>query len=155
MMSANNSLIHKPTVICSTDKDLRTVPSLNYNISTKLLQTITPDIANYNFWKQILIGDSTDNIPSPYGLGEMGAEEWLDKVKGDEDMDYYLSILPFYKSFLHRTDKKGNLKTKWYQSLLERRESTDGVAEEIILEVGNLLWMHRTLDKEERWKLPI
>ena len=164
LLSANDSLIQKPTVICSTDKDLRTVPSLNYNITTKLLQRITPEVASFNFWKQILIGDPTDNIPSPYGLGEVGADEYLSFIwekllksgYTNLDRDYYQAILPFYRNHLSRRDKKGNLKTKWYDAMLKR---TDGTAydsvEGIILEVGNLLWMHRTLDPEERWVLPV
>lgn len=135
------------SVICSTDKDLRTVPSINYNISTGLLQRIDYAKSLYNFYFQLLIGDSTDNIPSPYGLGEIGASKILKDLIGSEnEKDYYQTILPAYHEFLLKTDKEGNYKTKWF---------TDQDPKDILWEIGNLLWMHRTLDPEERWNPPL
>lgn len=136
----------KNSVICSTDKDLRTVPSKNYNISTGVLQEISPEQSLYNFYFQLLIGDSTDNIPYPYGLGEVTAHKILSGVDEEKtEENYYQTILPAYFSQLQKKDKEGNFKTKWYK---------EQPLEEILWEVGNLLWMHRTLDPEERWKPP-
>ncbi len=136
----------KDSIICSTDKDLRTVPSINYNISTGLLQEISYSKSLYNFYFQLLIGDSTDNIPSPHGLGEVSAHRILKELTGSEnEKDYYQTILPEYINCLNKVDKEGNYKTKWYQ---------EQDINKILWEVGNLLWMHRTLDPEERWSLP-
>jgi hypothetical protein len=142
MMSANHEILvdqgHTP-IICSSDKDLKTVPSLNYNITKKVLQTISEEQALMNFYYQLLIGDGVDNIPSPYGLGETKALSYLtykypfDKLKA------------FYSGFLMSKDKKGAYKTKWY-------DGRD--VDEVLWEVGNLLHMRRTLDPDERWELP-
>lgn len=149
MMSSGISLF-KDAVICSTDKDLRTVPSHNFNISTKLLQIITPEQARHNFFKQLLIGDPTDAIPSPYLLGEVGAEQFLKKLWGLKERDYYQEVVPFYLSWLVRKDKiTGKFKTKWYND-----NSTKNI-HDILFEIGNLLWMRRTRDEGERWIVPM
>lgn len=143
VMTALYQKMHN-TIICSTDKDLRTVPSLNYNITTGLLQQISPELADANFYYQLLMGDAVDNIPSPYLLGETKVTKFLTGLYGATKEKYISSIIPFYSSFLLAKDKEGNYKTKWYDGR--------GV-EEVLWEVGNLLWMHRTFDREERWSL--
>jgi rRNA-processing protein FCF1 len=134
-------------IICSTDKDLRTVESLNYNISTQKLQRINKTTALYNFYYQLLIGDSTDNIPWPYNLGKITAAKILEDVKGSEDPSEYMTHLyPYYVSYLVACNKNGEYKTKWFND--------DLCFKDILWEIGNLIYMHRTLDIEERWELP-
>lgn len=138
-----NETCNENTVICSSDKDLRTVPSLNYNITKGILTDISEDEANYNFFYQLLIGDSTDNIPSPYGLGDVKAKNFLDSL----GYDFYgniASIITFYNTFLKSKKKDGTYKTSWYSD-------QDTIL--ILEEVGNLLWMRRTYDPDERWRL--
>jgi len=50
-------------IVCTLDKDLMGVPSWNYNWRTKELRQISPEDADRFFYKQLLTGDSTDNIP--------------------------------------------------------------------------------------------
>jgi hypothetical protein len=146
MMSSGIRLFDE-AVICSTDKDLRTVPGWNYNISTQLFQNIVPEKARHNFFKQLLIGDCTDAIPSPFNLGEVGAEKFLRYLFEKKERDYYQAIVPFYKSWLDKRDKvTGEYKTKWYK---------DQDIHDILFEIGNLLWMRRTRDEEERWSIPL
>lgn len=149
MMSAYqtiNGYENKETVICSSDKDLRTVPGLNFNIGKGVVTTISQDEANYNFFYQVLIGDPTDAIPSPFSLGAIGATKFLEPLRGSTCKKYYDSIVPFYLSYLNKRDKEGKFKTKWYS----------GQDINIILyEITNLLWMRRTLNEDERWKIPI
>jgi DNA polymerase-1 len=145
LLSANSTILNGEGVICSSDKDLRTVPGLNYNIGTGKLTHISIEEARHNFYYQMLIGDDTDNIPSPYGLGEVKAKEFLKVLYGKEDKEYYRQMVPFYAKFLHAKDKQGKYKTKWFKG----DELYD-----ILWEVGNLLWMHRTLSPEERWEIP-
>lgn len=51
------------TVICSVDKDFRTIPGNFFHIATGNLEYITEEEAKLNFWVQMLIGDTSDNIP--------------------------------------------------------------------------------------------
>jgi hypothetical protein len=146
MMSSGLTLFDN-AVICSTDKDLRTVPSLNFNMSTRLLQVIKPETARFNFFKQLLIGDTTDAIPSPFNLGEVGADKFLKSLPpNSKEIDYYQAIYPFYQSWLVKKDKEGNFKTKWFNN----QDIHD-----ILFEIGNLLWMRRTRNEDERWNIPL
>lgn len=148
VMSAYQTILKgegKESVICSSDKDLRTVPGLNYNIGKGKMEVISEAEADYNFFYQLLIGDSTDNIPSPYSLGDVSARKFLDPLMGSTPQSYYKHIVPFYQSYLAKIDKEGNFKTKWYKKGLSIHD--------VLWEVGNLLWMHRTLNPEERWSI--
>jgi hypothetical protein len=133
----------RESVICSSDKDLRTVPGLNYNIGRDTVTIISEEEANYNFFYQLLVGDPTDNIPSPYGLGDVGANKFLSTLKEVDQKEWYRKLVPFYLNNLLKKDKQGKHKTPWF---------TGQDVHEVLWEVGNLLWMHRTLDKEERWQ---
>jgi len=130
------------TIICSSDKDLRTVPGLNFNIGKKLVTTVSQEEADYNFYYQILIGDPTDNIPSPFGIGPVGASIALEGMMGKSSREYYDHIFPYYSKYLMLKGKDGRYKTKWYSG--QR-------IHDVLWEVGNLLWMRRSIDEEERW----
>lgn len=61
-------------VICSRDKDLDQVPGWHYSWSSfgqkgKGLYYISEIQGYRNLYKQVLTGDSTDNIPGLYGVG--------------------------------------------------------------------------------------
>jgi len=144
-MSAYQTILSEETIICSSDKDLRTVHGLNYNIGKSLLTTISKEEADYNFFYQLLMGDATDNIPSPFGLGEVGAKKFLEPFIGKEPKEYYNNIVAFYLSYLVKKGKDGAFKTKWY--------SKDMDIHKILWEIGNLLYMHRTLEPDERWSI--
>lgn len=132
-------------IICSSDKDLRTVPSINFNIGKGELKVITKHEAIYNFLYQLLIGDSTDNIPSPFGLGDVKAKRILETLDyGNVPEYYYQTLIPFYSSFLLAKNKDGSYKTKWYDGR--------GV-DEILNEIATLLWMKRTIEPGEAWSL--
>ena len=134
----------KEAVICSSDKDLRTVPSLNYNITKGELKFIIEDDAEFNFFYQLLIGDDVDYIPHPWLLGEVKALNFLKELYGQPKCNYIKEIIPFYSKFLLTKNANGTYKTSWY----------DGRSvEEVLWEIGNLLWMHRTRDLGERWEL--
>lgn len=135
-------------VICSSDKDLLTVPSNNYNLLKRNKRHVSLSDAIYRFYTQLLIGDDTDNIPHPYNLGVITASKILDDLYGSiNEWDYYQRVLENYHNFLELKDKYGVYKTSWYNDSL--------VLEEILWEVGNLIYMHRTLDPNERWNAPI
>lgn len=72
---------HESTVICSIDKDLKTVPGLNYNFRKKELSIISPLQAKRAFWTQVLQGDATDNIGGCYKVGPRGAQRYLEELR--------------------------------------------------------------------------
>ena len=146
LLSAYNEILKTDNpIICSSDKDLKTVPSINYTISSGKIIEIDQDQAMHNFYYQLLVGDDTDFIPHPYQLGEVSAKAILKNLYGNSTFDYYSSIIEPYISFLQATNKEEKYKTKWYDG----RDVHD-----VLWEIGNLLWMHRTLDPDERWDIP-
>lgn len=143
MSAMQNSIEGFETVICTQDKDLKTVPGLNYSPHTKKLSHISVHEARYNFYFQLMIGDSTDNIPKPYRLGPVAAKKLLQPhLEAESSMsDYYETVYLAYSNYLSEG------KTKWYEPEMS--------IDQILWEIGNLLHMHRTFREDERWEPPI
>lgn len=86
------------TVICSIDKDLQGVPGLHYNFSPKNIERgvfeVSPVEASRNFYRQILTGDTSDNIPGMYKkLGIKASKKYLSPLESmtrDPEMERYV-----------------------------------------------------------------
>jgi DNA polymerase-1 len=65
------------TVIWSIDKDLLTIPA--FHLIDGTVQEVSPDEADYNFFYQTLVGDSTDNYKGCPTVGPKKAEGLLNK----------------------------------------------------------------------------
>lgn len=68
----------RDTVICSLDKDLNMIPGWHYNFVKCEKYFINELEAYRNFCKQMLIGDSVDNIKGVDGIGKVKAGKLLD-----------------------------------------------------------------------------
>lgn len=66
--------------IASIDKDLLTIPGVHFNIRKGLLTHVDDDAADYLLHKQLLMGDSADNIPGLPGIGHKRAENLLNGI---------------------------------------------------------------------------
>lgn len=55
--------IHPKVIICQNDKDLDQIPGTHYNYRKREFQYITVDEANWKLYRQVITGDSTDNVP--------------------------------------------------------------------------------------------
>lgn len=104
------------------------VPGKHYNPSKRLLYEMTPVDARLSFYCQLLSGDSTDNIPGIYRIGETTAKKMLTKLKNKTNKDLYQRVLVAY------TDAQSNDK-------IREKMPGDAWGEERIKEVGRLLWM--------------
>lgn len=68
----------RATIICSPDKDvLYQCPGRHFNYRTCEFTETSPEEAEQFLWKQVLMGDSTDNITGIPGVGIKTAENWL------------------------------------------------------------------------------
>lgn len=120
------------TIICTRDKDLLMVPGWHYgwesfNQKEKEPFWVAPTQGIRSFYKQMLLGDVADNIPGLYSVGVRSAPyRRLDEL--DNELDMFKLVYSWY--------------TKFYNSY----------AEQFMLEVGNLLWMKRTV--EDKWRFP-
>ncbi len=65
-------------VMVSIDKDLKTIPGLLYNSQKKTLTRTDEETANYHFFMQCLMGDSTDGYPGLPRCGPKRAALVLD-----------------------------------------------------------------------------
>jgi len=68
---------NKDFVVVSVDKDLDCIEGKHYNPRRGELYEVNNYDANFHYWKQILMGDSTDNIPGLPGIGPKKAEKIL------------------------------------------------------------------------------
>lgn len=73
----------KSTVIVTIDKDLLMIPGWHFNYVKDIVRYVTIDEANLFFFKQMLTGDTTDNIPGVPKIGPKTADKLLDDLKGD------------------------------------------------------------------------
>tara|TARA_R110002020_G_scaffold153128_6_gene332276 strand:+ start:1520 stop:2269 length:750 start_codon:yes stop_codon:yes gene_type:complete len=71
------------TIICSIDKDLLQIKGLHYNWNKGEVSRVDAFAARYMKWKQVLSGDSTDNIVGIPRVGDKTAEKILDKALED------------------------------------------------------------------------
>ena len=70
-------------VIASVDKDLDQIPGWHYNFVKDIAYHITPEEGMYKFYKQILTGDTADNIIGLKGVGPIKADKLLEECEGE------------------------------------------------------------------------
>lgn len=80
------SAVERDTTLVSTDKDLKTVPGTHYNPVTKELIYIDEFVAMKNFYTQVLVGDSSDNVPGCKGIGKIKARKLLEHCSTNREM---------------------------------------------------------------------
>ena len=80
--------------IASIDKDLLTIPGVHFNIRKGLITHVDDDAADYLLHKQLLMGDSADNIPGLPGIGTKRAERLLEGVPYGKRRD---AVIQAYK----------------------------------------------------------
>jgi hypothetical protein len=120
------------TIICSRDKDLKMVPGYHYSWGAGKQKEkalwLQDKIGGLRcFYKQLLTGDSTDNIPGLYGVGN--ASTLLKKIDAmDNELTMYEHVYEQYK-----------LRFGSY-------------AEQFLIENARLLWMLK--EEGELWSSP-
>lgn len=113
--------------IVSIDKDMDMIPGNHFNFVKNDAYFITPEDSWYYFYTQLIVGDSTDNIPGLPGKGPKAAKKALENTQTPEEM--YQAV-----------------RTLYVQSL------TDRYADEALLEQARLLWIRR--EEGELWNPP-
>lgn len=110
------------TVIVSIDKDLDTVPGWHFNYVKNVLYDVSLDEANRKFYLQMLIGDSSDNIPGINKIGPVTANRLLPEKAG----------MSSWKNTVEQKYKE-QYGAKWREAFVE---------------VGTLLYIQREVGKE-------
>jgi 5'-3' exonuclease len=122
-------------VICSIDKDLLQIPGQHYNFVKKEWQTVTIWEGLQWFYKQILIGDKSDNVKGCKGIGPVKAGKAIDPI-GSEKGERAL----FEKV------------VEVYQGQEGKTRSSEEILNHILL-AGRLLKIKQKQD-EELWHFP-
>lgn len=129
-------------IISTQDKDLKMVPGRHYNPTKRESYVMGWQEARMCFYKQILTGDGTDNIPGIPGIGPATANKLLDSLLEDTSDKMYKTVLEAYK----RAEQDPKVKAKMVG---------DVWGAERVEEVARLLWMQQSRDQmwtaEERY----
>ena len=115
------------SVIVTIDKDLDMIPGNHYNFVKDMLYHVEENEAWLFFYKQLVTGDTTDNIPGIPGKGPRAAEKLLEGVANE--VEAYERVRGLY-----------------VQAFTEKH------ADEALLEQARLLWIRRYED--ELWSPP-
>jgi len=75
-----------PSVIVSEDKDLKTIHGAHYDFKKKESIYIHPETSEYLLYKQILTGDSGDDIPGLPRIGPKTADKILSGITCTKDL---------------------------------------------------------------------
>lgn len=76
---------------CGIDKDLLQIPGRHYNYVNKEFIDVDEDTAKLNLYRQVLMGDSSDNIPGLPGVGVKTAEKviWNAEQAEEHAIEFY------------------------------------------------------------------
>lgn len=74
------------TVICSIDKDLLQIPGNHYNWRKDIFTTVSELDGLRSFYRQLLMGDRTDNIFGIKGIGEVKSARYIDPHETEWEM---------------------------------------------------------------------
>lgn len=94
-------------IICGIDKDLKNIEGIHYNYSKNIFSFIDYKQSRFNFWKQVLTGDSSDFRGTSPGIGEKYA---LKVLNPDMDEETYQKTV--FEGFLKAWKGDTELATK-------------------------------------------
>ena len=94
LYSISKTINHKG-IICGIDKDLKVIPSIHFHYTKNTFSIVTEKEARFNFWKQVLMGDSSDFKGLSPGIGEKYA---LKVLNIDFTEEQYKEVV--YQGFL-------------------------------------------------------
>ena len=86
------------TVLCSIDKDLWQLPGYHYHFVKREWMEVSNFDGWRNFYLQLLIGDTADNIPGCSGIGKVKAPKILGSCKTEFEM-YEACVESYKKSY--------------------------------------------------------
>ena len=91
-------------VIVSEDKDLLTVPGLHWDLNLKKIFQIDEEEADFNFFKQALMGDVVDNYKGCPRVGRVSAENILRDAEGKGENLWQTVVNQYLKAGLTEDD---------------------------------------------------
>jgi 5'-3' exonuclease len=114
------------------------IPGMHYNWRRKDLYETNKYASEFNFWKQMIVGDSTDNVQGIRGLGEKKATQILQQL---EPYEWPEHVQDLYNSHDLCFDLNYNLLRIWtkpYQLYYEGKDHTMLSKEEFLKKLQEL-----------------
>lgn len=127
----NYANLGKKSILVTQDKDLRMVPGDYFDLPKNKLGTVTPSEGIRWFFKQVLMGDSTDNIEGIHRMGKVKASKIIDELNTDNELEMWLECVNQYEIAL----KNPKVASKMSNVTMPVRER--------VIEVARLVWMQR------------
>ncbi len=112
------------SLIISGDKDMKCIPSLQYDFLRDVLSDISEEEADYNFLLQTLTGDATDGYSGCPSIGVVTAKKLL-----DADCSWDTVVKAYTKKGLTEADALSNARC----ARILRASDYDSVKERVIL----------------------
>lgn len=72
-------------ITCTIDKDLKCIPGKYYDLKKDTMEVVSEESALRYFYEQLLKGDSVDNIPGLWRVGDVKAKKWLEPFKTEAE----------------------------------------------------------------------
>lgn len=126
--------------IATLDKDLDGVPGCHYNWRKKEVYYIGPEDADRFFYKQMLTGDSTDNIPGLFRMtGKKAAKKFYEPLEFmDTPEEMYAHVREIYSDA--------------YDSVGMCPDAKEETLDSWLLKIGRCLWIRR--ERDQMWEFP-
>jgi len=84
ILATDDKLVPGEKIVCSIDKDFKTIPGRHYNFNHNEFFFITKALADYHHMIQTLTGDSTDGYSGCPGCGPVKAQKLLEPLSNHE-----------------------------------------------------------------------
>lgn len=127
------------SIICSIDKDLRMIPGNHYHMVSQHKDVILDKAAMRNFYLQLLVGDTVDNIPGCPMIGKIKAAKLLPEDYENEYQLFRICVAAYLHAY-----------TKGKRDVDYQEEEKKVIS--IMTEIGRLLWIRRK--PGEMWEPP-
>jgi DNA polymerase-1 len=115
-------------IICSIDKDLKQIEGHHYNWRKNEFSDVSKLDGTRLLYRQLLTGDSADNVPAVGGIGPVKSSRIIDSLT--EETDMLQAVRAFYKSE-ERLIQSGRLLYIWRKENDDWREHYDELVKQI------------------------
>lgn len=83
-------------VVCSIDKDLKQIEGHHFNWRKNEHSTVTRLEGTQLLYRQLLTGDTADNVPGVGGIGPVKSARIIDSL--EEELDMFIAVRSLYKT---------------------------------------------------------
>ncbi len=87
--------VYPNCIVSSKDKDMKQIATMHYHLVEKTFNRIDKDQAHYNLYRQVIMGDSGDDIAGVKGMGSDKADKFLANIKPE---NYHTAVKSLFQT---------------------------------------------------------